>query len=123
MSSLFFTPDERQFFEKVLETGLHDRRGHFWWVIRFALAQSLRMELPIEDRFGVPPAGGKQRSELELVQITGVGKDALQDYDDSLRLMLGIRHQEGSEARRVGKVWLSTCSSRWSPYHKTKKSG
>src|SRR3546814_17133198 len=22
-----------------------------------------------------------------------------------------------SEARRVGKEWVSTCSSRWSPYH------
>jgi S-DNA-T family DNA segregation ATPase FtsK/SpoIIIE len=94
MSSLFFTADERQFFEKVLETGLHDRRGHFWWVVRFALAQSLRMDLPIDDRFGAPPAGGGPRSELELEQITGAGKDASQDYDDSLRLMLSVRHQE-----------------------------
>ncbi|MDB0573531.1 DUF87 domain-containing protein [Ralstonia solanacearum] len=94
MSSLFFTPDERQFFERVLETGLNDRRGHFWWVVRFALAQSLRMELPIDDRYGVPPAGGGPRSELELEQITGYGKDASQDYDDSLRLLLSIRHQE-----------------------------
>src|SRR3546814_17095851 len=26
-----------------------------------------------------------------------------------------------SEARRVGNGWISTCSSRWSPYHKKKK--
>jgi len=93
MSSLFFTADERQFFEKVLETGLHDRRGHFWWVVRFALAQSLRLELPVDDRYGVPSGGGP-RSELELEQITGLGKDGHLDYDDSLRLMLSVRHQE-----------------------------
>lgn len=93
MSSLFFTPDERQFFDRVLETGLHDRGGHRWWIVRFALAQSLRMELPIDDRYGVPPTSGGQRSELELEQITGLGKDTSQDYDDALRLMLSIRHQ------------------------------
>src|SRR3546814_11560898 len=26
-----------------------------------------------------------------------------------------------SEERRVGKEWVSTCRSRWSPYHKKKK--
>jgi S-DNA-T family DNA segregation ATPase FtsK/SpoIIIE len=93
MSSLFFTADERQFFDKVLETGLHDRRGHFWWVVRFALAQSLRLESPIDDRYGVPSGGGP-RSELELEQITGQGKDEHHDYDDSMRLMLSVRHQE-----------------------------
>src|SRR3546814_17481567 len=28
----------------------------------------------------------------------------------------GIAHDR-SEERRVGKEWVSTCSSRWSPYH------
>src|SRR3546814_13756891 len=26
-----------------------------------------------------------------------------------------------SEERRVGQAWVSTCSSRWSPYHSEKK--
>src|SRR3546814_13706548 len=26
-------------------------------------------------------------------------------------------HPKRSEARRVGKEWVSTCRSRWSPYH------
>src|SRR3546814_12711217 len=30
-------------------------------------------------------------------------------------------HTERSEERRVGKEWLSTCRSRWSPNHETKK--
>src|SRR3546814_19455461 len=29
--------------------------------------------------------------------------------------------QSRSEERRVGKEWVSTCRSRWSPYHKKKK--
>src|SRR3546814_14701877 len=29
--------------------------------------------------------------------------------------------QQRSEARRVGKEWVSTCRSRWSPYHSKKK--
>lgn len=94
MSSLFFTADERDFFESVLDLGLHYRRGPYWLVVRIALAQSLRMGLPIDDRYGVPHAGGGPRSELELEQITGLGKDANQNYDDALRLMLSILHQE-----------------------------
>src|SRR3546814_15679476 len=32
-----------------------------------------------------------------------------------------IKQQHGSEERRVGKECVSTCRSRWSPYHKKKK--
>src|SRR3546814_15294409 len=31
-----------------------------------------------------------------------------------------VVQRESSEARRVGKECVSTCSSRWSPYHSTK---
>src|SRR3546814_5710338 len=31
------------------------------------------------------------------------------------------RGSNRSEERRVGKEWVSTCRSRWSPYHKQKK--
>src|SRR3546814_13695370 len=29
----------------------------------------------------------------------------------------GIKGRHRSEERRVGKEWVSTCRSRWSPYH------
>src|SRR3546814_8707702 len=35
--------------------------------------------------------------------------------DDELPLV--PRHHARSEERRVGKEWVSTCRSRWSPYH------
>src|SRR3546814_20044062 len=47
--------------------------------------------------------------------------------DDVLRDLLRSHHgckigaRRRSEERRVGKECVSTCSSRWSPYHKKKK--
>src|SRR3546814_12348461 len=32
-----------------------------------------------------------------------------------------VVHEHRSEERRVGKEWVSTCRSRWSPYHYKKK--
>src|SRR3546814_6894309 len=34
----------------------------------------------------------------------------------------GVQYLARSEERRVGKEWVSTCRSRWSPSHYTKKS-
>src|SRR3546814_15744541 len=40
------------------------------------------------------------------------GKAALQ-HSRKVAAVVGLR----SEERRVGKGWVSTCRSRWSPYH------
>src|SRR3546814_13893614 len=40
--------------------------------------------------------------------------------DGVIRLSVGLEDPEDlkrSEERRVGKEWVSTCRSRWSPYH------
>lgn len=92
MSSLYFSAEERDFFEKVIDSGLLQRRGHYWWVVRFALSQSLLLDTLPDERYRAP--GGRDRSELELEQITGLGKSSSDDYDDAVRLMLSIRHQE-----------------------------
>src|SRR3546814_16640276 len=42
------------------------------------------------------------------------------DADDAAR-DAGRTDWVRSEERRVGKEWVSTCRSRWSPYHETKK--
>src|SRR3546814_14068396 len=34
---------------------------------------------------------------------------------------LAVENWTRSEERRVGKEWVSTCRSRWSPYHEKKK--
>src|SRR3546814_3821964 len=36
---------------------------------------------------------------------------------DQLRIVAGAEHEDRSEERRVGKECVSTCRSRWSPYH------
>src|SRR3546814_12150354 len=46
------------------------------------------------------------------------------DNDDPIwrhRVKIGIARPERSEERRVGKECVSTCRSRWSPYHSKKK--
>src|SRR3546814_15523440 len=37
-----------------------------------------------------------------------------------LSILVGTGHRTRSDERRVGKECVSTCRSRWSPYHSTK---
>src|SRR3546814_13759294 len=37
------------------------------------------------------------------------------------RTLCRVKHRNRSEERRVGKECVSTCRSRWSPYHSKKK--
>src|SRR3546814_11530106 len=67
--------------------------------------------------------GGKVYSAEEMYDMglvhviaeTGEGEQAVRDYISENN----ARHR--SEERRVGKECVSTCSSRWSPYHNKKK--
>lgn len=88
--SLYFTGDERALFERVIGDGLlqRGRRGVYWWVVRIALAQSLRMDGEPDKVFGA--VGGRDRSELHLEQVTGRGKES--DLDDELMMVLSLRH-------------------------------
>lgn len=101
MSSLYFTAEERDFSERVREHGLFQPKAPAWWVVRFALSQSLRLETLPEERYGVPLG---RASELELEQVTGFGKIPQENYDDAMRLLLSERHQEdlfGDDSRYV----------------------
>src|SRR3546814_4693490 len=60
-----------------------------------------------------------QSDTTESYTVIGVvGTLHLDDADDPLRpvYLLPLR-QHRSEERRVGKECVSTCRSRWSPYH------
>jgi S-DNA-T family DNA segregation ATPase FtsK/SpoIIIE len=91
MSKLYFTLEERDFFERVAAHGLLRPKTTYWRIVRFAIAQSLRLNVLPESRFDAPSGRG---SELELEQITGFGKPADEDYDDEMRFLLSVRHQE-----------------------------
>src|SRR3546814_8342674 len=51
--------------------------------------------------------GGAQPQGIGLALQHGAGDDVGELVDEQRR----------SEERRVGKEWVSTCRSRWSPYH------
>ncbi|WP_175830652.1 FtsK/SpoIIIE domain-containing protein [Burkholderia cenocepacia] len=93
MSSLYFTSEERDFCDRVLEQGMNMQPKHAprWWVVRFAVSQSLRLDTLPDERYNAPT---QRASELELEQITGVGKDPSENYDDAMRLLLSVRHQQ-----------------------------
>src|SRR3546814_8420514 len=49
----------------------------------------------------------------EIVHQSG----GTRSIDDLVRAMVAIQRDEGKEPKRVGKECVSTCRSRWSPYH------
>src|SRR3546814_12649818 len=67
--------------------------------------------------------GGHEEGKYKLGKITA---SDISDGSDSaylVRVQFDGYEPEGvrSEERRVGKECVSTCRSRWSPYHKKKK--
>src|SRR3546814_20352916 len=59
--------------------------------------------------------------QIEVVKRDDAGGRQLADEGEYLQLVLDIevvcRFVERSDERRVGKECVSTCRSRWSPYH------
>src|SRR3546814_5396569 len=53
-------------------------------------------------------------SRLPMQHVPHIGKPLIDRYLEGLRLLDYIGR---SEERRVGKECVSTCRSRWSPYH------
>src|SRR3546814_2565188 len=49
--------------------------------------------------------------------VDEVPKDWLTEAVQKLRIAMRLNHKWRSEERRVGKECVSTCRSRWSPYH------
>src|SRR3546814_14590003 len=68
---------------------------------------------------GVPSSLGADRQGERIMAETNSGAAAaIESLDPRIRYTL---HDGRSEERRVGKECVSTCRSRWSPYHKKKK--
>src|SRR3546814_12808175 len=81
-------------------------RGAFVWVTDFDLAGADRTVQLIEE------TGGRARSFRLDVRLEDDWQEGLA-LTDSHEDALTVR----SEERRVGKECVSTCRSRWSPYH------
>ncbi|APZ97614.1 hypothetical protein BWQ93_03270 [Sphingopyxis sp. QXT-31] len=103
MDSLYFSKDEKTLFERVIADGFEQQSGYNWWVVRIAIAQSLKIDGEPDARFRAPPTRDRG-SELHLAQVTGQGQRAGQatldlglpgrdpDYDDAIRLLLSVKH-------------------------------
>src|SRR3546814_12682936 len=53
--------------------------------------------------------------------MTGTHHACIYTHKSLCRLIQPVSHQLRSEERRVGKECVSTCRSRWAPYHAKKK--
>src|SRR3546814_16601296 len=89
----------------------------------------LRKELRIKDRQGMIYRGvgltRTRRAKKDLVQrngrrvlrIVSTARLIVTQFHPARLLGSSKRHPLRSEERRVGKECVSTCRSRWSPYH------
>src|SRR3546814_18204179 len=67
-----------------------------------------------EQDFGLRKGLNHERGPLVIAHLPFA-----QQHDQGPAMTIADRMR--SEERRVGKEWVSTCSSRWSPYHLKKK--
>src|SRR3546814_13633448 len=79
---------------------------------RLLPAQLLEPFLQLFDR-KVQPRGGSATHGPDKDRHSGPDRH----MDTHLVAALGVAGQHRSEERRVGKECVSTCRSRWSPYH------
>ena len=93
MDSLYFSHDEKRFFDRVIEEGFELEHGLQWWVVRLAIAHSLQVDGVPDQRYRAP-ATRERGSELHLAQVTGQGQKQIPDYDDAVRLLLTIKHEQ-----------------------------
>src|SRR3546814_14806839 len=76
----------------------------------------------LESHVAIIGAGGIGNPAIQYLAAAGVGKLTVIDHDavDLSNLQRQVLFAR-SEERRVGKECVSTCRSRWSPYHTKKK--
>src|SRR3546814_13157830 len=78
-------------------------------------ARAPQSVVTVVDRIGVDPRDAAARLVCNPVL-------AVPHIDQPLEPPIEpLRHAARSEERRVGKECVSTCRSRWSPYHEKKK--
>src|SRR3546814_11685901 len=70
---------------------------------------------------------GSRRIGKSFIHFRLIGRELLFELAELEGILLGLAGQrlqlilQRSDERRVGKECVSTCSSRWSPFHKKKK--
>src|SRR3546814_2312099 len=75
---------------------------------RYRKTRSNPIPLPVSERGGI-------MAKEDLIEFSGTVVELLPNA--MFRVKLDNEHEVRSEERRVGKECVSTCRSRWSPYH------
>src|SRR3546814_16091395 len=109
---LLIVDDDQRFCDRLARA--MERRG-FTVETAYTVADGLAVARRLAPRYAVVDLRLDDGSGLEVVQ-------ALREARDDARVIVLTGYGTRSEERRVGKECVSTCSSRWSPYHlKNKK--
>src|SRR3546814_15087886 len=74
----------------------------------------------VQEWFAVP-IGSERGGKIRTIRGTHHGRPGTPQLLGIAVLAVGFPIRIGSEERRVGKECVSTCRSRWSPYHYKKK--
>jgi S-DNA-T family DNA segregation ATPase FtsK/SpoIIIE len=84
---------DEQTISTVLRHGLHSPHAPKWSVLRLALARSLRIPSPPDERLDrrESTTGG---SEYSLEQLSGAGKEDAEDFTPLYRALLSVRHAQ-----------------------------
>lgn len=102
MADVYTSHDDENIIEQVKTYGFRTPKAPKYRVLRLALAKSLTISTPPDDELDTLVGKG---SEYSLEQVTGFGNtrnDGVLDYDDAIRAILSIYHQEdlfNSDAR------------------------
>src|SRR3546814_2880214 len=86
------------------------------FVIFFFFKQKTAYEMRISDWSSDVCSSDLFGYTFEQAQMSRLGMESLRIYLSGINLLSWSRFNR-SEERRVGKECVSTCRSRWSPYH------
>src|SRR3546814_14883899 len=65
----------------------------------------------------VKPAGPSRAAGLKVAAPPHAGQEHSEGYTRGTSAAAALASRTSTEERRVGKACVSTCRSRWSPYH------
>src|SRR3546814_1005679 len=83
----------------------------------FFFKQKTAYEMRISDWSSDVCSSDLLKSRIKVESMSEIERLPLEDINDEIGTISDLNIPSRSEERRVGKECVSTCRSRWSPYH------